>query len=108
MHVHRRIHQRRLSIVIVEARAGLLPASDDLDDEKQARMRRTSRMGRIILAYEKLGECGSQKLAVATALADLRHYCDCKNLNFDELNLSGENVYLGEIDNESGKCLGED
>lgn len=81
---------------VIEARAGLIPASDDIEDELDAR---TGRIGRTVRAYAKVTN-GRDDLAIASILEDIRHYCDSKALSFDELDTAAYNNHL-EYVNES-------
>jgi hypothetical protein len=64
------------------ARAGLIPASDDIAAEKRARMSCTARMIRIEKVNLGTVTRVSDDRAIASILADLRHYCDWKGLAF--------------------------
>jgi hypothetical protein len=75
---------------ILDARAGLIPASDDIEDELNAR---TARIGRTVRAYAKLTH-GRDDLAITDILHDLRHYCDQKALAFDQLDTPAYEHYL--------------
>ncbi len=88
----------RWSDLVVEARAGLIPESDDIADEKRARMKRTARVVRTVKAHAKLATCGSEDRAITDILADLRHYCDCKGLPFHKLYRAAYALYLDEAD----------
>jgi hypothetical protein len=81
-----------------EARAGLIPASDDIADEKQARTNRTARI--ILTAKSYLGSVArvSDELAIRDILADLRHYCDCTGLVFEKLDRAAYALYLEDTD----------
>ncbi len=80
--------------LMVEARAGLIPASDDIAGEKHARMNHTARVIRAAKAY--LGSVARvpDDHAILNILADLRHYCDHKDLAFDELARAAYTLYL--------------
>jgi hypothetical protein len=84
--------------LVIEARAGLIPASDDVADERRARMNRTARVVRTIKAYAGLATCGSEHQAITDILADLRHYCDCEGLAFYKLYNAACALYLEESD----------
>lgn len=86
----------RQSARVIEARAGLIPASDDIEDELDAR---TARIGRTVRTYAKETN-GRDDLAIANILEDIRHYCDSKTLSFDELDTAAYNSHL-EYVNES-------
>jgi len=76
--------------LILEARSGLIPASDDIEDELNAR---TAHIARALRAYAKLTR-GRDDLAITDILHDLRHYCDSKALAFDELATAAYEYYL--------------
>jgi len=80
----------RLDPVVVKARAGLIPASEDIEDELNAR---TALIGRTVRAYAKLNG-GRDDLAIADILDDLRHYCDSNALSFGELDAGACESYL--------------
>lgn len=79
---------------VVEARAGLIPESDDLADEKQARMNYAAHVIREAKAC--LGSVGrvSDDHAIINILADLRHYCGHKDLGFDKLARAACTLYM--------------
>jgi len=83
----------RHSPSVIEARTGLIPASDDIEDELDAR---TARVSRTLRAYAK-GTNGRDDLAITNILEDIRHYCDSKTLSFDELDKAAYNNYLGYV-----------
>lgn len=80
----------RLSARVLKARAGLIPASDDIENELDAR---TARVGRTLRAYAK-ETGGRDDLAITDILHDLRHYCDTKALTFAELDAAAHEYYL--------------
>ncbi|HVB54852.1 MAG TPA: hypothetical protein VNE63_00260 [Candidatus Acidoferrales bacterium] len=86
----------RRAALVRQARAGLIPASDDMANEKRARMNRTARVARTVKAYERLHICGSKDLAITHILADLRHYCDCKGLAFHRFQTAAYALYSEE------------
>ena len=92
----KRSTKTRRAALIVEARAGLIPASDDIEDEVRSRMDRTARIGRIVKVYARLLEHGSENLAISDNLADLRHYCNGKRLAFRELDTAACERYQEE------------
>jgi len=77
----------RHSARVIEARAGLIPASDDIEDELDSR---TAHIRRILRTYAK-GTNGRDDLAITNLLEDIRHYCDSKTLRFDELDAAAQN-----------------
>ncbi|HXM99334.1 MAG TPA: hypothetical protein VN982_12745 [Candidatus Dormibacteraeota bacterium] len=82
--------------LVLEARAGLIPESDFIVEEVRVREARTSRIGRVIKAHARVLAQGSEALAIADILADLRHYCDGKGLSFDELDATACENYQEE------------
>jgi hypothetical protein len=79
----------RLSASIVAARAGMIPASDYIEYELDAR---TSRIGRAVRTYAKKSG-GRDDLAITSMLQDLRHYCDSKGLVFGSLDETACDYY---------------
>jgi hypothetical protein len=88
---------RRHTALVIQARAGLIPASDDVEDERRARMKCTARVGFGVKAYARRATCGSEDLAIAEILAHLRHYCDSKGLAFCKLDAAGYALYVQEV-----------
>lgn len=85
---------------VIEARAGLIPASDDMVNEIRVRTNLTARMIRTVKPY--LGSVArvSDDLAITSILSDLRHYCDRRNLAFRNLDAAARALYLEEKDHE--------
>ena len=81
---------------MVEARAGLIPASDDMADEIRARTNRTAGIIRTAKTYLGSGARVSDDLAITNILSNLRHYCDCKGLAFKTLDSAARALYLEE------------
>ncbi len=96
MTMRKRSIEERQDRLVREARAGLIPASDDLLDDVRARTNRTARM--VGTAKSHLGSVKrvSEEHAIRNILADLRHYCDYKGLQFDELDAAADAIYLGD------------
>jgi hypothetical protein len=88
--------RRRLNLVL-QARAGLIPASDDIADEKRARMNHTARVIRTVKSYSGTVSRVSDDQAITNILADLRHYCDCTGLEFKKLDRVACAQYLEEV-----------
>jgi hypothetical protein len=61
---------------VLDARAGLIPASDAIEDELDARV---ARVGRAVSIYAKRTG-GRDELAIVDILHGLRHYCDRRAL----------------------------
>ena len=86
----KQLNNARRAALIREARSGLIPASDDIEDELNAR---TAHIGRTLRTGAKLTR-GRDDLAIIDILHDLRHYCDSKALAFDELATAAYEYYL--------------
>ncbi len=86
---------------VVEARAGLIPASDDVADEIRARTKLTTRI--IHTVKPSLGSVGSvpDDLAITNILSDLRHYCDIQGLAFEKLDRAAHELYSEEKEYEA-------
>ncbi len=91
---------RRVELVR-EARAGLIPASDDMEDERRVRTNLTARTIRAVKA--RLGSVTrvSDDLAITNILSDLRHYCDCEGLAFEKLDRAAYVLYSEEKADEA-------
>lgn len=83
----------RQTALVLEARAGLVPASDHLADEQRARV---DQIGRAVRTYAEAGRGGSDELAIIDILSDLRHYCDSTGLAFPKLNRAAREQYQEE------------
>src|SRR6202049_2283664 len=94
----KRQHKPRFSAVVIEARAGLIPESDDTEDERRARMDRTIRVLRILKAHARLPTCGSEGQAITDLIADFRHYCHWSSLPFHNFYRAANALYLEEKD----------
>lgn len=77
-----------------KARAGLIPASDAILHEAQARLRDAERV--VGAARKHLGSAAlaSNDYVITDILTDLRHYCDHNSLAFDQLSATAEAFYL--------------
>jgi hypothetical protein len=98
----RHLNNARRAVFILEARAGLIPASDAIENEQRARMKC---IGRVVKAYAKLVSarpCDWDHLAITDILADLRHYCDYIGLAFDELGAAAYEQCLEDAADMSG------
>jgi hypothetical protein len=76
---------------------GIIYASDELADEGRARLDRMARIMRIVKT--SLGSVArvTDGEAITDLLADLRHYCDCKDLAFSALNQKAIESYEDEV-----------
>lgn len=84
----------RRADLVRKARAGLIPASDDIADEKRARM---NSIGRIIRAAKtQLGTVTrvSDEHAITSVLADLQHFCGWKGLSFRKIHEASCALYF--------------
>jgi hypothetical protein len=88
----------RLSGLVREARAGLIPASDDLARERRLRANRTMRIIRTVKTYSGSVARVSDGLAITNIIADLRHYCDCRGLAFKKLDRAAYTLYSKDAD----------
>jgi hypothetical protein len=84
------LKNRRSIALILEARAGLIPASDYIENELNAR---TACIGRTVRAYARMAH-DPDDIAITDILQDLRHYCDSKGLAFDKLDAAAHDCYL--------------
>jgi hypothetical protein len=80
---------------VLAARAGLIPASDHIENELNLQ---AARIGRSVSAYAR--RKSRHDLAITDILQDLRHYCDSKGLAFHELDAAAHEYYLEDV-NES-------
>ena len=74
---------------VLEARAGIIPASYYVEHELNVR---TARIGRTVRTYAQR-ERGRHDLAITNILQDLRHYCNKQGLAFQELDTVAEAYY---------------
>ena len=86
---------RRVNLMI-EARAGLISASDDMADEGRVRTNLTARIIRTVKPYLGSVTRVSDDLAITNILSELRHYCDCRGLAFKKLDRAACALYLEE------------
>lgn len=84
---------RRVNLLL-DARAGLIPASDDIAEERRLRANRIECIVRTVKAH--LGSVArvSDGLAITNILADLRHYCDGRGLALKKLAKAAYALYL--------------
>src|SRR5258708_760723 len=79
---------------VLAARAGIIFASDDIEDELHLRAAAASR----IVSAQARHERGRQDLAMIDILENLRHYCDSKGLPFHKLDAVAHERYLEYVD----------
>jgi len=94
MSERRRISKTRRIDLVREARAGLIPKSDDTADEIHTRTNRTRRIIRTAKTYLGSVTRVSEEQAITSILADLRHYCDSQGLGFHKFHKSALALYL--------------
>ena len=92
MPYRRELNIARREALVLAARAGMVPASDDIEDELNAR---TARIARAVRVYARLTG-GRDDLAITDLLKDLRHYCDNRAFEFDELDKATREHYVEE------------
>lgn len=92
--------KRRISPQVAEARAGLIPSSDDIIDEIRARLNRTALTAKTVRQYRLITH--SEPAAIAEVLADIRHYCVGQGLSFQKLLAFATRVYREEKSAEEG------
>jgi len=90
----KQVSNTRRSDLVRTARAGLIPASDNLANEIRVRTNQTARIIRTAKTYLGSVPRVSDEHAIVSLLADLRHYCDCKGLTFQKLNRVAYATYL--------------
>ena len=90
----KRTIEGRCARLVRKARAGLIPASDDMMNEIRARTNNTARIVRMVKSHLGSIERVSEEHAITDILADLRHYCDYKGLRFKELDTAADALYL--------------
>jgi hypothetical protein len=84
---------RAEALLIKKARAGVIPASDNIEAELELYV---ARIGRTVNAHAKFRH-GDEALAISDILHELRHYCDSKCLAFGELNARAHEYYLEDV-----------
>ena len=80
------------SAIVFEARAGLIPASDDEADERKARLRHALHLISMMRPYTGQSSRVPEDIVITDILADLRCYCAWKNLSFDTLSRASSSV----------------
>ena len=84
----------RYSDLVRAARAGLIPESDNIVNEKRVRTSRTARIIRTERTHLGSMKRVSEELAITNILADLRHYYDFKGLGFRKIHTAAHALYL--------------
>jgi hypothetical protein len=93
-HKSRRITSH--SNLVKEARSGLIPASDDMLDERRIQRKIAEALLRAVRTNAKFGASVADEVVIIEALARLRDYCDRRKLSFDDLSVLGHEQYLEE------------
>lgn len=88
------ISNRRRVYLARESRSGVIFASEDIAEEKRARLSNIAHVIRTAKTY--LGSVARvpDDHAITNILADLRHYCDSKGLVFGKLTSAAHALYL--------------
>jgi hypothetical protein len=85
---------KRRNDLVREARAGMIPESDNIANEIRTRTSQTARIIRTAKTYLGSVTAVSDELAITDILADLRHYCDYKGLAFRKLHTAAHAQYM--------------
>jgi hypothetical protein len=83
---------RRLDLMR-EARAGVIPGSDNIANEIRLRTKRTARIIRTAKTYLGSVTRVSDDQAITDILTRLRHYCDIKGLAFRKFHTAAYALY---------------
>jgi len=94
-----RISKRLQTGSVREARAGLIPQSDGILDEIEARLDRTSCIAKVVGRYWAASD--SEQEAITSILVDLRHHCTAKRLSFSLLQAAAARQFCEETSSES-------
>lgn len=73
------------SKLVATARAGIIPASDDIEDEAEARLNHAAHLIRTMRRIAPYTSHANEQLVLTEILADLRYHCATKGLPFEEL-----------------------
>jgi hypothetical protein len=94
------IRTRRIGLT-PETRAGLIPEADNIANEVRARTTQTASMIRTVAT--RLGSLSnvSEEYAITNILADLRHFCERKGLEFHKLQAAAHAIYLEDKSHEA-------
>ncbi len=98
----RQKNKPRRTDLVIEARAGLISASDDTADEIRVRTNRTARIIHTAKTYLGSVKRVSDGLAITNILSNLRHYCECRGLAYKKLDRAACALYLEEKAYETG------
>lgn len=85
MLIRKRTKTVRLSNLVTSARAGLIPACDDVADEADARLDHAAHLLRTMRRVGQYTAHASDEQVLTAILADLRRYCAAKSLPFEKL-----------------------
>jgi hypothetical protein len=91
----RTIKTRRINLESERGR-GLIPASDNIENERHARTKLTLRIIATVKPYLGSAKRVSDDLAIANILANLRHYCDLKGMAFGKIQKAARQFYFEE------------
>lgn len=93
--------QTRRVDLVREARAGVIPESDNIANEIRTRTNQTARLVRTAKTHLGSVTRVSEEQAITNVLVDLRHYCDDQGLAFHKLHAAAQELYLGEKASEA-------
>lgn len=79
---------------VSDARAGLIPGSDDIADEHKTRLDRVVWLIRTMRPYTGQTKRVTEDLVITDILADLRYYCACMDLPFDRLDAAATSANI--------------
>lgn len=88
--------RRIASDSVKEARAGLIPASDDVADERRIQQNIAEALLKAVRTKANFGTSVADEVVIIEALARLGDYCDRRKLSFDDLSVLGYEQYLEE------------
>lgn len=80
--------RRRRSVAA--ARAGIIPASDDIADEARTRLRYAASLVRTMRRMAGTSPRATDEIVITDILAGLRYYCATKGWSFKQLDLAAE------------------
>ena len=76
--------------MVAAARAGIIPASDNVTDEARTRLRHAASLVRAMRRVAGTSSRASDEIVITNILADLRYYCATKGWSFKQLDLAAE------------------
>jgi hypothetical protein len=85
--------KKHFSAEVLRARAGIIPASDHIENELNARV---TRVGKVVDAFGR-SRHGQADAAVTDILLYLRNYCDVHALSFVKLDAVAAEYYQEDV-----------